>query len=138
MVVIKRWRKAGEILTIWYFWLTCEKVGRGFQYHHGGARCPAYGFGVVQLSAQPNRCTFVQSRAKNLIENYMARPCSANLEVTIAEFPSRQPPNVPFPKGKSKKSQQIANQYGFSVQCNSRFRHDLPQSSCQNQNHSSI
>ena len=69
MVVLKRWRRTGEILAVWYFWLTCEKVGSGFQYHHGGARCPAYGFGVVQLPAQPNRCTFVQSRAKVLFEN---------------------------------------------------------------------
>ncbi len=26
---IKRWRKAREILTIWSFWLTIEKVGSG-------------------------------------------------------------------------------------------------------------
>ena len=73
--MIKRWGKAGEILTIWYFWLTCEKVGSGFQYHHGGVRMslshslstrliPAYGFGVIWLSVQPNRCTFLQSRAQ--------------------------------------------------------------------------
>ena len=101
MVVITRWRKAGEILTTSYFWLTCEKVGSGFQYHHGGARrflspslftrlmdlygisialrslsrslstrlIPAYGFCVVPLSAQPNRCTFVQSRANRSCYN---------------------------------------------------------------------
>ena len=54
--------KGGEILTIWSLWLTCEKVGSGVQHHRGGARCPAYGFDFVQLSTQPNRCTFVQSR----------------------------------------------------------------------------
>ncbi len=62
MVSIIRSRKVGEILTIWAVGLTCEKVGSGFQYHHGGARCPAYGFGVVQFSVPPNRCIFVQSR----------------------------------------------------------------------------
>ena len=53
----------------------------------------------------------------------MARPCSDNLEVTIAEFPSHYPPNVPFPKGTFRKFKQIANQYGLSVHSNSRFRH---------------
>ena len=72
---IKRLRKAGEILTIWPVWLTYEKVGSDFQCHHGGARgslshslsarlIPAYGFGVVRLSVEPNRFTFVQSRAQ--------------------------------------------------------------------------
>ena len=78
---------------MWSFGVTCEKVGSSFQCYHGGARrslsrslfsrlmdllwellsrslstrlIPAYGFGVVWFSAQPNRCTFVQSRAKYL------------------------------------------------------------------------
>ena len=50
------------------FGLTFEKVAGGFQYHHSGARCSAYGFGFVRLSVQSNRHTFVQSRAKNLFE----------------------------------------------------------------------
>ena len=72
---IKRLRKAGEILTIWLFWLTFEKVADGFQYHHGEARdlygisiaflirsldrslsarlIPAYGFGVYGFPYSP-------------------------------------------------------------------------------------
>ena len=70
-----------EILILSAFWQTIEKVGSGFQYHAnnvlggtrisvllGGARCPAYGFGVVRLSVQPNHCTFVQSRAKDRLK----------------------------------------------------------------------
>ena len=66
---IKRSGKEGEILTIWSFWLTCEKVGSSFQCHHSGARFPAYGFGFVRLSVQSNCCTFAQSRAKNHCRN---------------------------------------------------------------------
>ena len=58
-----------EIQTIQSFWSTCEKFGNGFQIHHRGARCPAYRLGTVRLSVQPNRCTLVQRRADNLIEN---------------------------------------------------------------------
>ncbi len=74
---ITRSGKVSEILTIWLFGLTCEKVGGDFQCHHGGARgslshslstrlIPAYGFTLVRLSVQSNRCTFVQSRAEGL------------------------------------------------------------------------
>ncbi len=67
-----RWRKKEEILAIWLFWLTFKKVAAGFQYRaddvlgftrilvmQGGARCPAYGFGVVRLTVQPKCCTFL-------------------------------------------------------------------------------
>ena len=85
-----------EILILSAFWQTIEKVGSGFLYHADNVlgalefrRClagqgdlyqdllspslsarliPAYGLGVVRLPVQPNRCTFVQSRAKNLFE----------------------------------------------------------------------
>ena len=90
MVLIKGSGKVGEILTIWSFWLTCEKVGSGFQYHDGGVKgslsgstiafvihsvdrslfvhlIPVYGLGFVRLSVQPKRHTFVHSPAKSVI-----------------------------------------------------------------------
>ena len=41
---------------------------------------PAYGFGVVRLCVQPNRCTFVQSRAKRKADKATIRSfgCSVN------------------------------------------------------------
>ena len=86
---IKRLRKAGEILAIWLFWLTFEKVAavssastagqedlygssiglliQSFDRSLSTRLIPAYRFGVVRLAVHPNRRLLYKVELKTLV-----------------------------------------------------------------------